>query len=245
MRTCSRSASQADPEPPDSFAPLQEVVDWIRANGGLPYLAHTYWSGLRTEQWERCEGCSGSRSGTPGCELEIGRGDSSIHWDEALERGAALQGARDRRLAPPRLRQRLRVDDGARRGALAGGGARGAARRQLLRLDRPDDRERRGRRQRGRRALVARRRASRSSARAIAARARTPAGSAIRTRRRSSSATPRASSRPCRLEKPPLAPVRTCRGVRHRGHAAPGRIRCGRARSGRRAARLAPSSTCS
>ena len=34
--------------------------------------------------------CSGSRSGTRGCELEIGRGDASIHWDEALERGRPL-----------------------------------------------------------------------------------------------------------------------------------------------------------
>src|SRR5260370_6396013 len=83
---------EADPEPPDSFAPLQEVVDWIRANGGLPYLAHTYWSGLRTEQWEPCEGLLGIEVWNTGCELEIGRGDSSIHWDEALESGSPLQG---------------------------------------------------------------------------------------------------------------------------------------------------------
>ena len=25
-----------------------------------------------------------------GCELEVGRGDSSVHWDEALEAGRAL-----------------------------------------------------------------------------------------------------------------------------------------------------------
>jgi hypothetical protein len=83
---------EADPEPPDSFAPLQEVVDWIRANGGLPYLAHTYWSGLRTDEWERCEGLLGIEVWNAGCELEIGRGDASTHWDEALERGAQLQG---------------------------------------------------------------------------------------------------------------------------------------------------------
>jgi hypothetical protein len=83
---------EADPVPPDSFAPLQEVVDWIRSNGGLPYLAHTYWSGLRTEQWESCDGLLGLEVWNTGCELEVGRGDSSIHWDEALEGGAALQG---------------------------------------------------------------------------------------------------------------------------------------------------------
>jgi hypothetical protein len=83
---------QADPVPPDSFAPLQEVVSWILEHGGLPYLAHTYWSGLRTEQWDGCEGLLGIEVWNSGCELEIGRGDSSIHWDEALERGSALQG---------------------------------------------------------------------------------------------------------------------------------------------------------
>jgi hypothetical protein len=79
---------QADPEIPASeFAQLQEVVDWILANGGVPYIAHTYWSGLRTEQWEQCEGLLGLEVWNSGCELEVGRGDSSTHWDEALERG--------------------------------------------------------------------------------------------------------------------------------------------------------------
>src|SRR5581483_1578710 len=79
---------EADPEPPEGdFEPLQTVVDWIAENGGLPYLAHTYWSGLRTEQWVGCEGLLGLEVWNTGCELEIARGDSTIHWDEALERG--------------------------------------------------------------------------------------------------------------------------------------------------------------
>jgi hypothetical protein len=83
---------EADPVPPDAFAPLQEVVDWIRGNGGLPYLAHTYWSGLRTEQWWQCEGLLGIEVWNTGCELEVSRGDASVHWDEALELGVPLQG---------------------------------------------------------------------------------------------------------------------------------------------------------
>jgi len=79
---------EADPVIPENeFAPLPEVVAWILANGGVPYLAHTYWSGLRTEQWEDCDGLLGIEVWNSGCELEIGRGDSTIHWDEALERG--------------------------------------------------------------------------------------------------------------------------------------------------------------
>src|SRR3954469_2086585 len=50
----------ADPViPENAFAPLEEVVAWILANGGVPYIAHTYWSGLRTEQWEACAGLVG------------------------------------------------------------------------------------------------------------------------------------------------------------------------------------------
>ena len=79
---------EADPEIPENeFAPLPEVVAWIAANGGVPYIAHTYWSGLRTDLWETCEGLVGLEVWNTGCELEIGRGDSSVHWDEALERG--------------------------------------------------------------------------------------------------------------------------------------------------------------
>jgi hypothetical protein len=76
--------------PEGEFAPLPDVVGWIAANGGVPYLAHTYWSGLRTEQWEACAGLVGIEVWNTGCELEIGRGDSSLHWDEALERGHRL-----------------------------------------------------------------------------------------------------------------------------------------------------------
>jgi hypothetical protein len=82
---------QADPVPPDDgFAPLPEVVAWVAEWSGVPYLAHTYWSGLRTEQWEECKGLYGIEVWNAGCELEVGRGDSSLHWDEALERGASL-----------------------------------------------------------------------------------------------------------------------------------------------------------
>ncbi len=82
---------ETDPEPPGGgFAPLAEVVRWIGAAGGVPYLAHTYWSGLRADQFEDCEGLVGIEVYNAGCELEIGRGDASLQWDEAIERGRML-----------------------------------------------------------------------------------------------------------------------------------------------------------
>lgn len=80
-----------DPQPPHGeFASLEETVAAVHAQGGVPYLAHTYWSGLRAEQFEECPGLVGIEVWNAGCELEVGRGDASLHWDEALERGRRL-----------------------------------------------------------------------------------------------------------------------------------------------------------
>jgi len=83
----------ADPLIPDGqFASLEETVAWILAAEGVPYIAHTYWSGVRSEQFEACPGLAGLEIWNAGCQLELGRGDSTLHWDEALERGHLLYG---------------------------------------------------------------------------------------------------------------------------------------------------------
>jgi hypothetical protein len=84
---------RADPEPrPSHFLGLEETVAWVRASGGVPYIAHTYWSGLRSGEFERCEGLAGLEVFNAGCELEVGRGHAGLHWDEALEAGSRLFG---------------------------------------------------------------------------------------------------------------------------------------------------------
>jgi len=82
---------ETDPERPEGeFADLADTVAWVHEHGGVAYLAHTYWSGLRTDQFENCDGLLGIEVWNAGCELEVGRGDGSLHWDEALERGRLL-----------------------------------------------------------------------------------------------------------------------------------------------------------
>ena len=88
--------------PPEGFEPLADVVAWIAANGGVPYLAHTYWSGLRTELWWDCEGLSGSRSGTRAASSSSGAATRRSTGTRRSSTGATLQGARDRRLPPSR-----------------------------------------------------------------------------------------------------------------------------------------------
>ena len=84
---------RSDPlEPGARFPTLLETVAWIEVNGGLPFLAHPYWSGVRTADFLDCPGLLGLEVFNAGCELEIGRGLAAICWDEALEASLPLLG---------------------------------------------------------------------------------------------------------------------------------------------------------
>ena len=146
---------EADPEPPGRRSRRsQEVVAWIAENGGVPYLAHTYWSGLRTDAVGGLRGPrSGSRSGT---RAASSRSAAATRRCTGTRRSSA--GARSYALATddshhPGYDSGFAWTMGARGRALAGGGARRAAQRPLLRLDRAGDPRRRARRRRRRRAL--------------------------------------------------------------------------------------------
>lgn len=66
---------------------LAETGAWITRNGGVAFLAHPYWTGVAPGSLELPETVSGIEVYNAGCELEIGRGVSTVHWDELLEAG--------------------------------------------------------------------------------------------------------------------------------------------------------------
>jgi len=66
---------------------LAGTADWITKNGGVAYLAHPYWTGATPGSLELPETVSGIEIYNAGCELEIGRGLSAVHWDELLGAG--------------------------------------------------------------------------------------------------------------------------------------------------------------
>ena len=68
---------------------LAETADWIVGAGGVAYLAHPYWTGVRPAGFELPPSVTGIEVFNAGCELEVGRGLSSVHWDELLEDGRA------------------------------------------------------------------------------------------------------------------------------------------------------------
>jgi hypothetical protein len=79
-------------EPGATFPSLPDTVAWIADHNGLPFLAHPYWSGVRTADFLGCPGLLGLEVFNAGCELEIGRGLAATYWDEALEASMPLLG---------------------------------------------------------------------------------------------------------------------------------------------------------
>ena len=69
------------------YADLARTADWIEEHGGIAYLAHPYWTGATPGRLELPENVVGIEVFNAGCELEVGRGLSSVHWDELLEAG--------------------------------------------------------------------------------------------------------------------------------------------------------------
>jgi hypothetical protein len=69
------------------YASLEETGAWIREHGGIAYLAHPYWTGATPGTLELPDSVVGIEVFNAGCELEVGRGLSAVHWDELLEAG--------------------------------------------------------------------------------------------------------------------------------------------------------------
>jgi hypothetical protein len=79
-----------DAEPAElgmEYAGLARTADWIEEHGGVAYLAHPYWTGAVPGGFDLPDNVYGLEVYNGGCELETGRGLSSVHWDELLEAG--------------------------------------------------------------------------------------------------------------------------------------------------------------
>ncbi|MET0560019.1 MAG: CehA/McbA family metallohydrolase [Gaiellaceae bacterium] len=81
------SASEADLHAlAREHADLAGTATWIESHGGIAYLAHPYWTGV-APGLELPSNVVGLEVYNAGCELEVGRGLSAVHWDELLEAG--------------------------------------------------------------------------------------------------------------------------------------------------------------
>jgi hypothetical protein len=78
---------ESDPGERDHHRDLGEAAAWIAGCGGVAYLAHPYWTGATPGTLELPEAVAGIEVYNAGCELEVGRGLSVVHWDELLGAG--------------------------------------------------------------------------------------------------------------------------------------------------------------
>lgn len=74
------------------YADLERTAAFIQAHGGVAYLAHPYWTGVIPGGFELPANVAGIEVWNAGCELEVGRGLSSVHWDELLDAGRSCFG---------------------------------------------------------------------------------------------------------------------------------------------------------
>jgi hypothetical protein len=74
------------------YADLERTAAFIQEHGGVAYLAHPYWTGVTPGGFELPPNVAGIEVWNAGCELEIGRGLSSVHWDELLDAGRRCFG---------------------------------------------------------------------------------------------------------------------------------------------------------
>ena len=70
----------------------QETVDRILSMKGLAFIAHPYWSALTDGDIRSLRPIIGIELYNTGCDVEIGRGFSTVHWDNLLHDGMALGG---------------------------------------------------------------------------------------------------------------------------------------------------------
>src|SRR5262249_18174229 len=71
----------------EEYGDLALTADWIEAHGGGTYLAHAFWAGVTPGTPELPGNVVGIEVFNAGCELEVGRGLSAVHWDELSEAG--------------------------------------------------------------------------------------------------------------------------------------------------------------
>ncbi len=71
---------------------LETLAAWIVEKGGVPFLCHPYWSGLRAQDVLAAPSLAGIEIWNGSAEALQGNGLSTVQWDDALQQGRLLMG---------------------------------------------------------------------------------------------------------------------------------------------------------
>jgi hypothetical protein len=78
-------------DPPREIT-VASAIEWIRARGGEAVIAHPYWSGLVASDLMKWSGMLGVEVFNRTCHVLLGKGLSSVQWDDLLARRVRLWG---------------------------------------------------------------------------------------------------------------------------------------------------------
>lgn len=70
----------------------QEVIDYVKAQGALAYIAHPYWTARPSSEMVALRGLDGVEVYNNACEVTKGTGHARVHWDDCLSAGHRLVG---------------------------------------------------------------------------------------------------------------------------------------------------------
>lgn len=71
---------------------LETLAAWIVEKGGVPFLCHPYWSGLRAQDVLAAPSLAGIEIWNGGSEVMQGNGLSTTQWDDVLQQGRMVMG---------------------------------------------------------------------------------------------------------------------------------------------------------
>ncbi|MCY7304005.1 MAG: CehA/McbA family metallohydrolase [Thermoleophilia bacterium] len=80
------------PEAMEPFPTIEALAAWIVERGGVPFLCHPYWSGLRAEDVLAAPSLAGIEIWNGGSEVMHGNGLSTVQWDDVLQQGRMVMG---------------------------------------------------------------------------------------------------------------------------------------------------------
>lgn len=69
-----------------------DVIDYVNAAGGVAVVAHPYWSGLVYEDFLALDGYIGIEIYNTGCDVEVAKGYSTVHWDSLISSAVKAWG---------------------------------------------------------------------------------------------------------------------------------------------------------
>jgi len=70
----------------------QDIIEWAKESSAVVIVAHPYWSAMGFKELTLLEGYDAIEIYNTGCDIEVGKGYSTVYWDYLLSHGIRVFG---------------------------------------------------------------------------------------------------------------------------------------------------------